>query len=565
MLAPGTLSTKLVVEVSSCENLRSEFPNLWKSCKFTHCDKKWWEFWKHVPQTEYEMWIPGLFSPMNIFTINESSNFCFARFMKLNVDFSKPIEESLIDNNSFKIKIYGTTPNTKQHFQCGDGAVINLLPFKFFQMKETKVFSELFKRLSDMGYVPGLTYQTIPYNYEKSYRNNEFKKYFRDNLIRLRHLTGKRVVLMGHSMGNVNIYSNLIRLAQEEKDELIKYWVALGYPALGSMKPNNNLLNGDDELIYFHKLIGLHVDASIEGGSTILATYELFYKDAFTLYKDEQWLQDVKKRIDYENGHREFEDSGFDFLPKITDVCSPKNFKMFPSACKLGIYDSSLEPHVKVLDEEYHLHEAYRLYTRWGVTPHVSKYLNHTHDEAMLKLNNPGVPLFAFNTRTQPTMQYINYKANITEYIMRDKFLDPLVTWGYGDGTVHANSLFIPTLKWAHQFQNKTDPNAKPVKFIDVCSFYNSKQTVFDKVTDTGDLTVDKNEFIGIQCDCMNKTTPMHCNHSTMVSDSHVINMLENILMTQERSYNRDYQEKVLEMESEYLRVMTEECPQVGN
>lgn len=565
ILAPGTLSTKLMVEISSCENLKNDFPEIWQSCKFTHCTKEWWEFWRHVPESEYELWIPDLLSPMNIFTINETSNFCFARFMKMYINFNKPIEDSLIENSSFQVKIYGTTPGTQNAFQCGDGAVMNLLPFQHLQLKETKVFADFFKRVSSMGYVPGLTYQTIPYNYEKSYRNNEFKKFFKDNLIRLKHLTGKKVIVMGHSMGNFNIYSNLIRFKQEEKDELIKSWVSLGYPALGSMKINNNYLNGDDELIYFHKLIGLHVDASIEGGTTILANYEMIYRDAFTMYKDEPWLQDIKKRIDYENGQRQFEDSGFEFLPKTTDVCSPANFEMFSQACKLGIYDSSAEPHVRILNEEYYLHEIDRLYTRWGTTPHIPKYLKYTVDDDLFKLENPGIPILAFNTRTQATMQYIQYNVNMTEYIIKDKFVDPIVTAGYGDGTVPANSLFIPTLKWAHQFQNKTDPNARPVKFIDVCSFYNQKQTAYDAQSDNGEFIVDKNEFIGVQCDCMNEKTPMHCNHSTMVSDSHVISMLQNILMTQEKSHNAEYQEKVLQIDSEYLRVLTDECPQIGN
>ena len=50
-----------------------------------------------------------------------------------------------------------------------------------------------------------------------------------------------------------------------------------------------------------------------------------------------------------------------------------------------------------------------------------------------------------------------------------------------GDGTVDSNSLFYGPLKWSWEFQQKI-PNAKAVKFIDYCSIYNEKYSIYDIV-----------------------------------------------------------------------------------
>lgn len=54
------------------------------------------------------------------------------------------------------------------------------------------------------GYTSGLTLQSIPYNYYFSLQNNEVSV-FKDILLRLKKLTGKKVVVVGHSMGSLNI------------------------------------------------------------------------------------------------------------------------------------------------------------------------------------------------------------------------------------------------------------------------------------------------------------------------------------------------------------------------
>ena len=68
-----------------------------------------------MPQKEYLIWIPNLDSPMNIVSIKESTDNCFAAIITLNVNTSKPVGdlESITPIPGIKFYIYGQSPQTK--------------------------------------------------------------------------------------------------------------------------------------------------------------------------------------------------------------------------------------------------------------------------------------------------------------------------------------------------------------------------------------------------------------------------------------------------------------------
>lgn len=68
---------------------------------------------------------------MSIFTYKLEKNFCFAKFVKQNIDFSKPIDQSIIRNDAFRIRIFGSTEDSKKYWECGDGAVVDLMPVSY--------------------------------------------------------------------------------------------------------------------------------------------------------------------------------------------------------------------------------------------------------------------------------------------------------------------------------------------------------------------------------------------------------------------------------------------------
>jgi hypothetical protein len=562
VIVPGLLSTKLIARIKSCQKLQDLYPELFKLCGWNACEKKWDEFWKKVPDSEYTLWIPDIFSPLSIMDINSSSNFCFAKFFKQTIDFTKPIEDAYISNDAYEVGLYGNSPKTEKYFGCGDGSVVDLMPL-YYQTKETKTFAFLFKRMRDMGYVAGLTYQTLPYDYTKSYRNNELNKVFQTNLTRLKQLTGKKVTILAHSLGNLNTLFQLSKMDFALKRSLVKNWIAVMPPFLGSPKVQKILFSGDDDFIFLYSLIGLHVKAAIEGMNNVQVIYELSYHDAFTLYKSEKWFEAVRNRTAYEHSKLDYENSGFSFLPKIEEECSPRNFIFFPSDCKIGLSDTSKKPTLIVMQDEYKLNDFYEAMGKWNLTENTQQFLNFTFDAEYLKLHNPEVPVVLISMRTSNTIKKLNYTDNITNYVQKGVYYEPQITWGYGDNTVPTNSAFIPPLKWAWEFENKAAPNAQPVKIVDACSVRDVKTNVYDVTDESKEYQITSNGFVGMNCECRDMKTSDPCSHAAILTDKYFIEMVTNIAVTNEIVTDPAHDAFVDSLDDGYLEEIVHICPQI--
>ena len=559
VVLPGILSTKLSVEID-CNTLKTKNPEVFNACGWNSCKKEFYEFWKFVPNTEYDVWFPDITSPLSILTYSEQKNVCWAMFIKQFLDKSKSIQENPLPYIGYNVKVYGNTPNTKGKFKCGDGAIVDLLNLSF-QIAETKTFSNMFLRLKNMGYVAGLTYQSIPYNFTKSYRNNEVKKNFLPVLKSLKKNTGKRVVIVAHSMGNTNVYHNLINIEQKVKDNLIKNWIAICPVFLGSLKVQRNLISGDQELMFFKNIIGLHSKASLIGVNHILGMYDLIAKDPFTLYKNEEWFKEtVLKRMKYENGEIDFKESGFKFLPKVEDYCGPKQYEF--NDCKMGFYDTNKTYTVKILEEEYKLNETSKLLNDHALTKNMTLFHNMTKDEQFLEGKNPGVPIINIFQRVGKTYKNFHYKSNIENCIKNDEYCTPEYNYGHGDDTVPTFSSLTFPFKWAYEFEKKKE-NTYPIKFVDFCSRFNEKYNPYDKIQGDKEYEIEKNGFFGINCDCFDSPDPTACDHGKSIGDSYLIKFVTNSLITNSFSFSNEYIESVTDLDDGYLEEITEDCPQV--
>ena len=564
ILVPGIMSTKLIIQVKDCGKLQTDFPELFNLCGFTHCSKLPHETLKIVPVAEYPLWIPAIVSPLSIFTYKESANYCFAKFLKQNIDFSKPIEDSVVENEAFAIRVHGNTETTKNDFKCGDGATQNLLPLGArLQTKETQAFVNMHKTLKEMGFVAGLTYQTLPYNFLKSYRASELNQSFEESLTRLYQLSNKKVVILGHSMGNMNIKHQLDKLSTLQKDTMVKIWLAAGPPFLGSIKMQKTLISGNDDFTYLRSLIGLKLKPGIEGMNNIQTAYVLIAKDPFTLYKGQPWFEAVGNRTKYEDNKLGYNQSGFNFLPETSESCSPKAFNTYFPNCTLGLYDTSEQPYVQILSETFKLSETQKLFEKWNTTENAIRFLNHNHDEEYLKFDNPGVPMVLLMLRTSPTLRTLTYNVNITQFIAQNVFYYPATQTYYGDGTVPAYSQVIPVLKWAWEFENRTVKQAKPVKIIDFCSNYKQRTSPYDINYSKKGRDVTNNEFFGINCECMAKSSPANCGHATLVGDQYFLEMLTNLVLTEEQGLTPSHANFIQQLEEAYLDKITIECPTV--
>lgn len=560
IIIPGLLSSKLTIDIE-CEELQKYHPLLFSSCGWTHCHKKWYEFWKNVPKKEYLLWVPGVTGPFNMFSFFEKTNHCWAEFMKLAVDFNKPIEKSVQDTKGFKVRVYGSSEETIGTTLCGNFSMSELSPNPF-NVRQTNLFKVFFKMLNEMGYVPGLTYQSIPYDFRLSLKHNQLSKLFKNNISRLHQLTRKKVILLGHSLGNNNIHTELLNLEQDFKDKNIKVWVGVGAALSGVLKAFRVLMSGDPELMVFHKKIGVHYQAGLEAINNFFPLYELLPIDSYKLYKDEEWFKAVEKRLKYEKGEISYENSGFKFLPKITDKCSPSNYKAFETGCKLGIYNITDTYIVKIEDKEYKINQVDRLLTEYDYTKTQSQFYNITRYNTKIRATNPGVPYIAMTLRTAKTPYQYHYKKDLWHYYENDMYAEPDMNVGYGDGTITSNSLFILGLKWAYEYDHGYN-NAHPVKFIDVCSVYNLKNSPYDKVKDDEPYDIYKNDFMGIKCECIDEKTPDGCFHEFLIQDREALKFYRAIFITNEKTYNEDYNKYIDSLDDDYLFEMVTLCPQI--
>ena len=560
IITPGLLSSVITVEID-CQVLRKEHPEVFKTCGWNACTKKVWEIWKSVPEREYRLWVPGVMSPLSIFTINEGSNFCWAKLVKLHLDYSKPIEDAIIEQKGFTVKPFGSSLETKGKGECGNKGITDLIG-DFLDNSITKVFDALFERLKEMGYVPGLTYQSLPYDYRLSYRTNSLNTIFKENIDRLYDLTKKKVVLYGHSLGNVNIYHQLLKLSPEYKKEKIKNWVNIAGPLLGATKTLRMLISGYSDLMFFKNLIGLHLDAAIEAINNLVTLYELIPFDSFNEYDDEEWFSFVKKRIKYEKGEINFEDSGFQFLPKTTEKCTPDAFKWNDPFCRFNFFNTTGNFTIKVIDDEFKISNTDMLLTHWNLTETTRKMFDITRDDNRMKLENPQVPMINFFLRTFDTASQFIYEEDIKKYVDKDKFYNPSEVNGYGDGTVEIRSTILPSLKWAYEYDTKKE-NAYPIKFVEVCSPLNRRDQIYDNLSEKNEYEITKNEYVGSACECEDKKNAEECSHQYLVKDKGVIDSLSKIIISNSVSYTEEYESYVNGLIEEDLKKMITDCPQI--
>ena len=208
---------------------------------------------------------------------------CFAELIETVIDFSKkPTETGYITNKpGLTVKVFGNTEETKNLGQCGNNAIKNIIPQVIRGFLDNP-FNQLLNQLDRVGFKRGLTYQTLPYNFTKSFQNNELKYIFKPNIERLYNFTGKKVSIFAHSFGNLNTSYQLSKLTQKFKDFYIKDWISVAPPLLGAMTATQSVLSGNDSLVFW-KYFGLRYNASSRSLGSFPSTYELMQVNMLSL------------------------------------------------------------------------------------------------------------------------------------------------------------------------------------------------------------------------------------------------------------------------------------------
>lgn len=426
----------------------------------------------------------------------------------------------------------------------------NIFPLPF-QFQFSKCFTGYIDLLNHLGYKRGLTYQSMPYNFTISYRSNKLNRIFLPNLKRLKQLTHKKVILIGHSLGNINIKHQLDKLSQMFKDSYIENWLALAPPFLGSLNSNITIIEGAKEYFWFG-MFGMKFNTSYNSLATFAVQYELFLVNMYDKYKNEEWFKWVRERIQYENG--EIKHSPFDFWPDKDQVCLPK-FEGVNNKCFTGLEDISKEYSIAVGDQKYHLNQMAEIISKWTIDDDIIKNNEIFNDPDRFELKNPGVPLLVMFTRALPTVSQVTFPKDLLQYITQGNYPPSQTKMSMGDKLVSPNSAIIPPLKWAYEFhqsqKNPSSPSSykvflthQPVKFIEFCGTQNTNDfQIYDDDGNGSDSpkSFSSSGYIGLPCDCGSSKNASSCNHSYIMNDTNVLKFTKNLLFTQNR-YNTLYQ-----------------------
>jgi hypothetical protein len=131
-----------------------------------------------------------------------------------------------------KVTFFGDTTETKSKSQCLLSTVTDLLGFGGRLAKSTP-YKAIIDMFQAMGYQSGLTMQIMPYDWRlDAIINTKYQKNLEKSIRKMRKITGKKVTLIAHSYGNINVYFNLMRYFESKADRQhhVNSFIALAPP-----------------------------------------------------------------------------------------------------------------------------------------------------------------------------------------------------------------------------------------------------------------------------------------------------------------------------------------------
>jgi len=269
-------------------------------------------------------------------------------------------------SRNIEIRFDGGFYNTRDESECGVKAVENILSRSFIQhlpekywKKKTNIFGDLVENLEGIGYQKGFSLSAVPNDFRKFIKTNNFAyeslKYHIENMY---NLTGKPVIIIAHSFGNLVTLNTLTKDASL-KDK-IKKWIAIAPPFAGATKAIDNFLHGiedfDTDVIPSFARSEFHKFGQFMMLKSIPTVYEL--KPNLNIYNQIQspeyldFKEAIKKRIDLEKKCEKGECT--DETKKMDSSLFDQYFKdYFPSLTRAECaYESSINGKGEALSQK---------------------------------------------------------------------------------------------------------------------------------------------------------------------------------------------------------------------
>lgn len=546
IFVPGLMSSKLMAEID-CETLQEKHPEVMRACGWSTCT---WSLFKWRPASEYMMWIPDLLSPLAFLTL--TNNTCFGNIIKVDLNASETdIYQRYKSPEGIRITWYGNTEKTKKVDDGGFRAIENLLPLPF-QSSSTVAFHGLDTYFTGLGYQKGLTMFAIPYDYRLTHLANSVSYTLERTINYAYELTGKKVIIVCHSLGNLNTLSVLNRMKQEDKDRMVAAYVAVTPPYGGASKTLRLALGGDNSFLFLNKLYGMNFYNQKLMIGTGSSAQDLMPKDTFFKFRNEPWMKELLKRVELEKKYKPDTPEGADFWKKVdpqevpfaffptpADECF-SHFSTRPTQCMTGITDLASEPIVSVNNETYFantssMHELLKKHFTMNDIEAVEQMQNDSLASGVHLFTNPNVPIVYLYGSHLPTELHHQWDYNPEELSGQGQYAFPTNTTNkYGDGTVEVSYSLPTALKWAYEHTHN-QPNAKPIKIVEYCSHFNQKSNVWDAEDNTGATMMNSTEYMGSECGCT-LDPKLTCDHAGLLIDNHLVELIGNTAVTKQKA-----------------------------
>ena len=299
-------------------------------------------------------WISAMGSPFRL-KVDKSNphNTCLGYFYTF---YNDPNECPKVDVNrtssvckydpAVQLLPFGMTEETLKNSQCGFSAINNLImeghPYfnGMFNAGDSKGFTNLTNSLKKEGYSYGFSLAALAYDFRKFiHSNSNISASFNKLVNMLYSQTGKKVIILAHSLGS----NNSLKLINDLDDNLrnkIKRFVAIGPPFAGASKVLEFMTKSSAD---FKANVGnMEFDIKPLGQKLFIPftpfSYELSPKAVFTgLTKDPRYTDfiyaileriNLEKAIDHDDNineeyirsHSVLFNKLFPFMPKLNDL-----------------------------------------------------------------------------------------------------------------------------------------------------------------------------------------------------------------------------------------------------
>lgn len=262
IVVPGLLATRLEA-VINCGEINKD-KSLKKEITF-HCGSKICStenveshtFWPDANTSAFKMKIDK----------TNPYNECYGYFMRFyntqksclnQKDASKTVNHCMY-SDYVRLVPHGLETNKggSGTFNCGFNSVNQILNVSLYgagglikhMASATHGFLGILNKLKTMGYREGFSLAAIPYEFKEAFCQNEyFKEAFKSHVERLFTLTGKKVIIVAHSYGNLNSHYQFLA-DPEFYTNRIAHFISIAAPFAGTGKGEFLIERGSNEFI----------------------------------------------------------------------------------------------------------------------------------------------------------------------------------------------------------------------------------------------------------------------------------------------------------------------------